>query len=43
MYDEKEKLEEVKEEVKQPEEKTPCAEHDTACTRRWIDSLSDCA
>lgn len=44
MYDEKEKLEEIKEEeVKQPEEKIPCADRDVDCTRRWIDSLSDCA
>jgi len=26
----------------QPQAETPCAENDTACTRRWIDSFSDC-
>jgi hypothetical protein len=26
----------------QPQAETPCAEKDTACNRRWIDSLSDC-
>jgi hypothetical protein len=28
-----------------PEEKveTPCENKDTACNRRWIESLSDCA
>lgn len=43
MYEEKEKLEELKEEVKQPEENIPCENGDKACTQRWIDSLSDCA
>jgi len=33
-------IEEVKEEI-QPE--MPCKDEDKACTRRWIDSLSDCA
>ncbi len=26
----------------QPQAETPCTEKDTACNRRWIDSLSDC-
>lgn len=26
-----------------PEEVTPCKDQDTACTKRWIESLSDCA
>jgi hypothetical protein len=26
----------------QPQAETPCSEKDTACNRRWIDSLSDC-
>ena len=26
----------------QPQAETPCAENDKACTRRWIDSFSDC-
>lgn len=42
MYD-NEKQQEVKEEVKQPEEKNPCEGQDSTCTQRWIDSLSDCA
>jgi hypothetical protein len=42
MEDKKEvkQIEEVKEEI-QPE--MPCKDNDKACTRRWIDSLSDCA
>ena len=27
--------------VQQPAE-TPCADNDKACTKRWIDSFSDC-
>jgi hypothetical protein len=26
----------------QPQAETPCTEKDTACNKRWIDSLSDC-
>ena len=26
----------------QQQAETPCKENDTACTRRWIDSFSDC-
>ncbi len=26
----------------QPQAETPCVEKDTACNKRWIDSLSDC-
>lgn len=26
-----------------PNEVVPCKENDTACTKRWIESLSDCA
>jgi len=26
----------------QQQAETPCAENDKACTRRWIDSFSDC-
>lgn len=26
-----------------PDETPPCKEDDKACTRRWIESLSDCA
>ena len=26
-----------------PEDVVPCKENDTACTKRWIESLSDCA
>jgi hypothetical protein len=26
-----------------PEDIVPCKENDTACTKRWIESLSDCA
>ena len=26
-----------------PDEVVPCKENDTACTKRWIESLSDCA
>ena len=26
----------------QSQAETPCTEKDTACNRRWIDSLSDC-
>ena len=26
----------------QPEAVMPCAEEDKACTKRWIDSFSDC-
>jgi hypothetical protein len=26
----------------QPQAETPCSDKDTACNRRWIDSLSDC-
>jgi hypothetical protein len=26
----------------QPHAETPCTEKDTACNKRWIDSLSDC-
>lgn len=26
-----------------PEETTPCKDQDAACTKRWIESLSDCA
>jgi len=30
-------------ETTQPAEKeTPCADNDKACTKRWIDSFSDC-
>ena len=30
-------------ETTQPAEPvTPCADQDTACTKRWIDSISDC-
>lgn len=47
-------LENKKEEVKDlateaavlsliPEEVTPCKDQDKACTKRWLESLSDCA
>jgi hypothetical protein len=26
-----------------PEEKMPCQDKDNACTKRWLESLSDCA
>ena len=26
-----------------PEETTPCQDKDKACTKRWLESLSDCA
>jgi len=26
----------------QPQAETPCADDDKACTKRWIDSFSDC-
>jgi len=26
-----------------PDEVVPCKVNDTACTKRWIESLSDCA
>ena len=26
----------------QPQAETPCADNDKTCTRRWIDSFSDC-
>ena len=26
-----------------PEETTPCKDQDKACTKRWLESLSDCA
>ena len=26
-----------------PEEVSPCKDQDNACTKRWIESLSDCA
>jgi hypothetical protein len=26
----------------QSQAETPCVEKDTACNKRWIDSLSDC-
>jgi hypothetical protein len=26
-----------------PEENTPCKDQDKACTKRWLESLSDCA
>jgi len=26
-----------------PDEVVPCKDNDTACTKRWIESLSDCA
>ncbi len=26
-----------------PEEVTPCKDQDKACTKRWLESLSDCA
>ncbi len=29
-------------ESKQGENETPCADKDKECTRRWIDSISDC-
>ena len=29
-------------ESKQEEKETPCAPKDKECTRRWIDSISDC-
>ena len=25
-----------------PQTETPCADDDKACTKRWIDSFSDC-
>jgi hypothetical protein len=28
--------------TKSAETPTPCADNDKACTRRWIDSFSDC-
>lgn len=31
------------EEVKEVQAEMPCKDDDKACTRRWIDSLSDCA
>ena len=47
-------LENKKEEVKDlateaavlsllPEETIPCKDQDKACTKRWLESLSDCA
>ena len=29
-------------ETPKAEKDTPCAENDKACTKRWLDSLSDC-
>jgi hypothetical protein len=26
-----------------PEEKMPCQDKDKACTKRWLESISDCA
>ncbi len=26
-----------------PEEVSPCKDQDKACTKRWLESLSDCA
>lgn len=26
-----------------PEETTPCKDQDNTCTKRWLESLSDCA
>ena len=43
MEDKKEKEKEVTEEVAEVQTETPCKDNDKACTRRWIDSLSDCA
>ena len=28
--------------VQQQQAETPCADNDRACTKRWIDSFSDC-
>jgi hypothetical protein len=28
--------------IEEEENETPCADKDKECTRRWIDSISDC-
>ena len=43
MEDKKEKEKEVTEKVAEVQAEMPCKDDDKACTRRWIDSLSDCA